>query len=158
MRIELRIALDCFNVLTVDIEARTDFGIRIETFSIWFVGIAGVVSHCCPARFPVHPRSCVRCAVKISRGDPSMGGGADFWCRCFDHDRKQRDAVLLNADHRDAWIVATTHSATHLVTPELCLFWHIPLRFPSAISRKRRVSFTNNPAAVAFFYGPVHRS
>src|SRR5215470_5743148 len=36
VRVELRIALDRFDVLTVDIEARTDFGVGVETFSVRF--------------------------------------------------------------------------------------------------------------------------
>src|SRR5262245_30009018 len=30
MRVELRIALDCFDFLTVNVEARTDFRVRVE--------------------------------------------------------------------------------------------------------------------------------
>ena len=32
MCVELRIALDCFDVLTVNVEARTDLGVRVERF------------------------------------------------------------------------------------------------------------------------------
>src|SRR4029453_15623276 len=97
MSVELRIALDRFDVLTVNVEARTDLGVRIETLSIWFSRVAGEIRRCFPARFPVHVRPCIRRAVKIGRGDLCMGGCTDLWCRCLDHDRKQRAGGLLNA-------------------------------------------------------------
>src|SRR5207253_10419019 len=52
--------------------------------------------------------------------------------------------------------IAATHSEPNLVTPELCLFRHIPLRFPSAISRQCRIPFANNPASITLAYAPVH--
>src|SRR5262245_38522957 len=156
MCVELCIALDCLDVLTVNVETRTDFGVGIETLSIRFIGIAGIIRRCGPARFPVHSSPCVRCAVKIGRGDPCMRRCTDLWRRCLHHDRKQGDAELLNADGSYASVIATAYNASHFVTPELCPFRHIPLRFPSAISRERRVAFTNNPASIAFTYAPVH--
>src|SRR5262249_16480312 len=135
MSVELRIALDCFDFLTINVEARTDLGVRVETFSIRSFGIGGVVWRRCPARFPVHARPCVRCAVKIGRGDPRMRGRTALWCSCLDQEKKQRDAELLTAHHTPPAVIPTTHSAMHLVAPELCLLRYIPSRFPSTIRR-----------------------
>ena len=85
MRVKLRVALDRFDFLTINVEARSDLGVRVETLSIWFSGVTDVVRQRCPARFPVHPRPCVRCAVKIGRGDPRVRSCADLWCSCLHH-------------------------------------------------------------------------
>ena len=59
VRIELRIALDRFDVLTVDIEARTDFGVGVETFfdtvrrnhwrnpPMWSSSLSSALAHLC---------------------------------------------------------------------------------------------------------------
>ena len=85
MRIQLRISLDCFDVLTVNVQSRADLGVRVETFAIAAFDLAAELRVCRPSRFPVHTRRYVRCAMKICGGNPGMRCCADLRCRCFDH-------------------------------------------------------------------------
>src|SRR6059058_1643799 len=81
---------------------------------------------------------------------------ANLRCRCFDHHRKQRNTILLNADKRYSVVVPSSNSATNLVAAELCLVRNVPFRFPTAVRRKSRIAFTDDAAPIAFGYVPVH--
>src|SRR5262249_60247584 len=107
--------LDWFDALAVNIQPRADLGVRVEAFPIGPFDLAAELCVCRPSRLPVDTGTRVRCAVKICRGNPGMRSCADLRGRCFHNDRKQRDAIFLNADERYAVVIAASNTATKLV-------------------------------------------
>src|SRR5204863_7360851 len=86
VRIELRVAFDCFHLLAVGIKSRADFGVGVETFSVRPLLLRAILSRCRPRRFPVDARADVWRAVEIRGGDRSMRGRTDLRSRRFDND------------------------------------------------------------------------